>query len=150
MRARSLIATALVSLAAALAAAAPAAADHCDPNTDPNCGPHTPSGPGGVTPPCSGSVGPVHAWPCPAQSTNDCVRAATSPTACPAVQVTIAPVSAGPVTFNGASTDPIYVPVPNAYGEAQWVLASSVSLAERAVCYVKTKDFRTCFDYWQP
>jgi hypothetical protein len=141
--------TLLVGLLVASGAAAmagPAAADHCDPNSDPNCGPHVPNGPGGVTPPCNGSVGPVHAWPCAAGQTIDCTQAATSPESCDPAQVTVHPTAVGPVTVNGASTAPVTVPVPNAYAPAgPVVLDSRETVAWAGMCVKTGFDPIRCF-----
>lgn len=136
----------LIALFASAAMAGPAAANHCDPNTDPNCGPHVPDPPPPVDPPCNGSVGPIHAWPCAADQTIDCVQAPTSPSPCSAVQVTVAPTTVGPVTVNGASTAPVPLPVPNAWTPVDPYHDMATRPVGQVVCYVKTRDTIKCFN----
>jgi hypothetical protein len=136
----------LITLFAAAGGAGPAWADHCDPTTDPNCGPHVPDPPPPVDPPCNGSVGPIHAWPCAADQTLDCVQAATSPETCDAVQVTVYPTTVGPVTLNGASTAPINVPVPNAWTPVDPYYDTAKRPVDQVVCWVKTRDSIRCFN----
>lgn len=98
----------------------------CEPDVDPNCPPPTPPPPPCVPgdpscplpPPCTGDVGPVHAWPCPVPSTVQCAEAAVGTRGCPTVHVAVASVQAGPVTTPAYDTGPKTVSPPNVYGTA--------------------------------
>jgi hypothetical protein len=137
MRIALVVLVGLMVLIAAASTAAPAQADHCDEAHDSNCGPHIPDGPGPVKPPCNGSVGPLHAWPCAVDQSIDCSQAATSPESCDAVQVTVQPTTAGPVTVNGASTAPVTLPVPNAYNPVGHYV-------QPVICEIREKDPNAC------
>jgi hypothetical protein len=145
MRVVLVILAGLIAMFAVAASAGPAWADHCDPDYDSNCGPHVPDPPPPVDPPCNGSVGPIHAWPCAADQTIDCAQAATSPESCDAIQVTVAPTSVGPVNVNGASTSPVNVPVPNGWRPVDPYYDSAMYSAGQVVCYVKTRNMYVCF-----
>jgi hypothetical protein len=100
--------------------AQPAQAQACVPDVDPNCMPPPPPGPppGGPppTPPpgtCVPDVGPVHAWPCPVASTEDCVYAVGGYTTCPPGHVGVSPVQVGPVATPSYDTGTVQASPPN-------------------------------------
>jgi hypothetical protein len=91
----------------------------CEPE-DPNCPPPPPPPPppGGPPPPpppgtCVPDVGPVHAWPCPVQSTEQCVYAVGGYTTCPPGHVGVTSEQVGPVATPAEDTGTIQVSPPN-------------------------------------
>ena len=107
----------------ALTLGATAAQATCTPDVSPNCPPPPPPPPPPCDPACPPppppvtcvpDVGPVHAWPCPVDATEQCAEAAGGYTTCPAAHVGVSSEQVGPVTTPAYDTGTINIPVPNA------------------------------------
>lgn len=99
---------------------------------EPNCTPPPPlppppGGPPPTPPPgtCVPDVGPAHAWPCPVQSTEQCVYAIGGYTTCPAGHVGVASEQVGPVATPAYDTGYYQVSPPNISGPYNGVAATA-------------------------